>query len=67
MNEQGYESRHHEVQDFDWVRGGVSPNWTMLEEGETRFGDAEIALVNENIIDVDSVLDKVLPFVRQDG
>ena len=55
------------MQDFDWVRGGVSPNWTILEDGEIPFNDAEIALVSEDIIDVNTVLDKVLPLVRQDG
>ncbi|OXC87004.1 tubulin folding cofactor C [Cryptococcus neoformans] len=25
-----YESKHTQVQDFDWVRGGQSPNWSLL-------------------------------------
>lgn len=29
-------SKHDQVQDFDWVRGGKSPNWTAL--GSTASG-----------------------------
>lgn len=27
-----YESKHIHVQDFDWVRGGQSPNWRLLSK-----------------------------------
>lgn len=29
-----YESRHTQVQDFDWVRGGQSPNWSLLSKDQ---------------------------------
>ncbi|WVQ87653.1 hypothetical protein IAS59_001380 [Cryptococcus gattii] len=29
-----YESKHTHVQDFDWVRGGQSPNWSLLSKDE---------------------------------
>lgn len=31
---QAYESRHTQVQDFDWVRGGQSPNWSLLSKDQ---------------------------------
>ncbi|KAL0253742.1 hypothetical protein I308_101118 [Cryptococcus tetragattii IND107] len=29
-----YESKHTHVQDFDWVRGGPSPNWSLLSKDQ---------------------------------
>ncbi|ODN99535.1 hypothetical protein L198_03379 [Cryptococcus wingfieldii CBS 7118] len=29
-----YVSKHTEVQDFDWVRGGQSPNWSLLAKDD---------------------------------
>lgn len=32
--ESGVKSRHAEIQDFDWVRAGPSPNWRLLSAQE---------------------------------
>lgn len=29
---QGYASKHDQVQDFDWIREGNSPNWSLVED-----------------------------------
>ncbi|KIR35644.1 tubulin folding cofactor C [Cryptococcus deuterogattii MMRL2647] len=32
--QQVYESKHTQVQDFDWVRGGQSPNWSLVSKDQ---------------------------------
>ncbi|WWD20723.1 hypothetical protein CI109_105199 [Kwoniella shandongensis] len=62
-----YSSKHAHVQDFDWVRGGQSPNWSILpSDDESSLIKAEhiSTLESENDdgkVDVEALLLDLLP------
>ncbi|WVQ70733.1 hypothetical protein IAR50_000255 [Cryptococcus sp. DSM 104548] len=58
-----YVSKHTEVQDFDWVRGGQSPNWSLLPQGdvpEDLLAQLTEQLDGSNQPSVDLWLDRLL-------
>ena len=61
MESQRYESRHGEVQDFDWVRGGASPNWRSLGADEVAPNDEDYTSLDSEEVDVDALLARLLP------
>jgi hypothetical protein len=69
------DSRHWEVQDFDWVREGPSPNWRKIDHGTTN--ESEMNIENEVVAvlcqanvsrveegDVRKVIDRVIDLGR---
>ena len=55
------ESKHLDVQDFDWVRGGASPNWRLINDEEIRLFDKGLEMLDGDIAAVDCLLDDLLP------
>lgn len=43
-------SRHWEVQDFDWVREGDSPNWTRVGTRDEKSYDELIELLRNTLL-----------------
>lgn len=53
-------SRLTELADFDWVRGGQSPNWRRMSEDEEKDGE-DVVRQLEGGADVQSLLERLLP------
>lgn len=53
VNVKNHLSRHGEVQDFNWVREGVSPNWRITSEEERTV---QIEGIIRAILDSDKAL-----------
>ncbi|KAI9637031.1 putative tubulin folding cofactor C [Dioszegia hungarica] len=41
-----YTSKHHDVQDFDWVREGKSPNWAVLDPSNEAFAERDAEAIS---------------------
>ncbi|KAK8850540.1 hypothetical protein IAR55_004458 [Kwoniella newhampshirensis] len=66
----GYTSKHALVQDFDWVRGGQSPNWNILSPSESDRTQILILKLLSRLedggdVDVQQALDELLPSTTQ--
>jgi hypothetical protein len=54
-------SRHAEMQDFDWVRGGPSPHWRLLSLAEGLSEDDMRLLDSPKDMDLSDLLARLLP------
>lgn len=48
------------------MRGGASPNWTSVADTEYPFDEEAQALVNDDELDVDKLLARLLPTMKAD-
>ncbi|WVQ95661.1 hypothetical protein IAU59_002759 [Kwoniella sp. CBS 9459] len=77
IGQASYESKHAQVQDFDWVRPGPSPNWRLArhDEAESATLDERMPYITAELLDrvtnmgdeeVESVLGLIIPKIASD-